>query len=311
MTVTMLTVATCQFPVSADIETNYSNVARQIETAADEGADVVHFPEAALSGYAGIDFVSWEGFDWETLRNRSRRVLQLADDHSVWVVLGSSHPLSDQYKPHNSLYIINDHGEIVDRYDKRFCAGDPKEDPGPYNDLAYYSPGDHLSVFEVQGVTCGALICYDYRFPELYRAYKRHGVQLLFHSYHAGGIPRDRYEEMQTVVNDTQRDVNPGTTIPAITVPATMIARAANNFMWISCPNSSAPESCWPAFFVRPDGVITDKLTRNQAGVLISSVDTDASLYDSTESHRERAIGGVLHSGESIQGPRSEDRNSL
>ena len=160
-----VTVATCQFPVDANIQTNFSNIARQIETAADGGADIVHFPETALSGYAGIDFRSYENFHWEKLKECSQRVLNLAKEHGVWIVLGSTHLLSDDNKLHNSLYIINDHGEIVDRYDKRFCAGDPDADPGPYNDLAYYTPGDHLSVFEVNGITCGALICYDYRFP--------------------------------------------------------------------------------------------------------------------------------------------------
>lgn len=116
---------------------------------------------------------------------------------------------------------------------------------------------------------------------------------------------------MQTVVDDNQREINRGTTIPAITMPATMIARAANNYMWISCPNSSAPESCWPAFFVRPDGVMTDQLIRNEAGVLFSSVDTDVPLYDSTESKRDRAMEGILHSGELIQDTRSEDRSKL
>src|SRR5215212_1849382 len=61
-------------------------------------------------------------------------------------------------------------------------------------------------------------------------------------------------------------------------MPATMVAEAANNHLWISCPNSSASstrESCWPGFFVRPDGVVAGRLRRNTAGVLVSEVDTD------------------------------------
>ena len=37
-----------------------------------------------------------------------------------------------------------------------------------------------------------------------------------------------------------------------------VIAEAANNHVWISCPNSSARQSCWPSFFVRPGGVSYD-----------------------------------------------------
>jgi predicted amidohydrolase len=60
-------------------------------------------------------------------------------------------------------------------------------------DLAHYTPGDHPSVWELRGVRCGALVCYDYRFPELYREYKREGVELVFHSFHAANVhlPRD------------------------------------------------------------------------------------------------------------------------
>lgn len=37
------------------------------------------------------------------------------------VVLGSAHRLSGANNPHNSLYVIDDDGALVDRYDKRFC----------------------------------------------------------------------------------------------------------------------------------------------------------------------------------------------
>jgi predicted amidohydrolase len=38
------------------------------------------------------------------------------------VVLGSAHPLTPPHRPHNSLYVISDKGQLVDRYDKRFCS---------------------------------------------------------------------------------------------------------------------------------------------------------------------------------------------
>ncbi len=51
-----LTVATCQFPIGSDVRKNLKYVACQIRTAKERGADVAHFPEACLSGYAGVDF---------------------------------------------------------------------------------------------------------------------------------------------------------------------------------------------------------------------------------------------------------------
>ena len=48
-------VATCQFPVEGEVGKNRRSVLRQMSQAAEEGADVVHFSECALSGYAGVD----------------------------------------------------------------------------------------------------------------------------------------------------------------------------------------------------------------------------------------------------------------
>jgi predicted amidohydrolase len=80
-----------------------------------------------------------------------------------------------------------------------FCAGDRSEETG---DLAHYSPGSHLSVFSIRGVRCGALICHDYRYAELYREYKRRGVQLMFYSFHAGNVPPERFRAMREAVGE-------------------------------------------------------------------------------------------------------------
>lgn len=174
-----LTVATCQFPVDADIDRNSRHVMRQMRYARERGADLVHFPEACLSGYAGTDFPDHAGFRWELLEARARRVAELAGELRLWTVLGSAHRLTGDHKPHNSLYVIDADGRLADRYDKRFCSGDAD---GTTGDLAHYTPGDHSTVFTVKGVRCGALICNDYRYPELYRDYRRQDVQLVLHS---------------------------------------------------------------------------------------------------------------------------------
>ncbi|HTU76148.1 MAG TPA: carbon-nitrogen hydrolase family protein [Trebonia sp.] len=307
-------VATCQFPVSADVDVNRRHILGQLDEAAQRGARVAHFPEAALSGYAGVDhggFAGWGTPQWARLREATREIVARCARQGIWTVLGSAHQLSDGRKPHNCLYVISDHGEVVDRYDKRFCAGDAA---GTTGDLAHYSPGDHPVTWEIDSVRCGALICYDYRFPELYRQYVDLGVQLVFHSFHAGGVPAEQVALIGAAIGAGLDGVNPAATLtyPGITMPAGMTAAAASNFIWISCPNTSAPESLWPAFMVRADGVTTGRLTRNEPGLLLTTVDTAAPLYDSTAAWRQRAISGVLHSGTAVTGdPRSADRTAL
>jgi Carbon-nitrogen hydrolase len=305
-----LRVATCQFPVSADIDANLRYVSRQMRLAAVRGAQVAHFCEGALSGYAGTDFESFEGFDWDRLASATAAVADQADELGIWVVLGSAHRLTEPHRPHNSLYVIDNLGCLVERYDKRFCSGDAGESSG---DLAHYSPGDHFSVWSIDGVSCGALICYDYRFPELYRGYKDLGVDLVFHSFHAGNITPGQLDAIGAAIGPELRGLNPAPThtYPGITMPAAMTTAAACHHVWISCPNSSAPESAWPAFFVRADGITTGRLRRNLPGVLLSTVDTELDLYDSTRAWRRRAAAGVLHSGSLVEDARSANRTEL
>lgn len=301
-----LTVVTAQFAVSADIDANLAAVERLMRQAWTAGADVVHFPEAALSGYAGVDFHSFDGFDWPRLEGATQRVMTLAGELGLWTILGSAHRLSEARKPHNCAYVIDAAGALVDRYDKRFCAGDAA---GLTGDLAHYTPGDHFAVFEIAGVRCGVLICHDYRYPELYRAYHRLGVRMMFHGFHAGGLSVERFAAMEADVG--RHVLTGGTTLPGITMPAGMIASASNNNMWISCPNSSAARSCWPSFVVRPDGVIPWACQPEIETWIVQDVDFDAPIYDSTLAWRDRAIDGMLHSGVTVEDPRSKDRTKL
>ncbi len=303
-----LIVATCQFPTSADTSRNLSYVLKQMNSAKNKGAHVAHFPESCLSGYAGHDIESYQDFCWALLQTSTLEIINQARKLKLWVILGSIHRLTGRHKPHNSIYIISDHGEIVDRYDKRFCAGDRS---GRSGELLHFSPGNHFSVFSIKGIRCGVLICHEYRYPELYREYKRRGLQLMFHSYHAGNIKKNQLRAMKKQVGKQFHNFNPGTTLPEITMPAAMQAAAASSHVWISCSNSSARESCWGSFFVRPDGVITGRLRRNTASVLISEVDDQEEFYDSTVVWRNRAMRGIYHSGRLVRDKRSADRKNL
>ncbi|MCX2743058.1 carbon-nitrogen hydrolase family protein [Mangrovivirga sp. M17] len=300
-------IATSQFPVSSDILSNKKHIISQIKEASESGCDLIHFPENALSGYPGIDFINFKNYDWNLLKESTREIMEFSKAMKIWVILGSSHPLASTDKPHNSLYIINTAGEIVDRYDKMFCAGTDKLN----DELAHFTPGDHFTTFTINKIKCGVLICHEYRYPELYRQLKLMGVEIVFHSYYAGNLSSQKLKEIQNPIDKSYWDLNPGSTYPEITMPATMISYAANNHIYISASNTSAPESCWPSFMVRPDGVITGKLNKNEKDILISRIDTSKDYYDSTKYWRERSINGQFHSGDLISDPRSKDRKSL
>lgn len=275
-----LSVATCQFPVSSDISKNASWIRKQMREASEQNADIVHFSETALSGYAGVDRPDMVGYDWSLLTDEFKSILALAKELKLWIVLGSAHRLSEEHMPHNSLYVINDQGEVIDRYDKRFCTN---------GDLRHYSPGDHFVTFDVHGVRCGLLICYDIRFPELYRQYCSQGVQLMFHSFH----------------NARQK---PDAIHPKI-MPPTAQTRAATNGMFLSMNNSCVKHS-WASMFITPDGLIGERLETDKPGVMVNSVDIQKDYYDASRDFRLQSIQGVWHSGETVDDPRSQDRLS-
>ena len=115
-------IATCQFPVSSNIKRNSEQIQAFIHTASKNDADIVHLPECALSGYAGADLETISEYNWQLLRTESDKIVSLAGQLGIWVILGSMHQLTEPNKPHNSLYLISPDGKLIDRYDKRFCT---------------------------------------------------------------------------------------------------------------------------------------------------------------------------------------------
>ena len=166
-------------------------------------------------------------------------------------------------------------------------------------------------LFSVIDILCGGLICVECRYPELYRAYKRLGAQLIFHSFNSAHVSDESWSAIESEIGHENYVLNPATTFPGITQPAMMHAAAGSNHMWISCSNSSAPRNCWPSFFLRPDGVIIGRLRSDVPGVLFSVVDTDATHYGSTADWRDRAMNGMLNSGELVVDPCSQEHTAV
>ncbi|MSU70621.1 MAG: carbon-nitrogen hydrolase family protein [Opitutaceae bacterium] len=187
-----LMLASCQFPVTGNLVANGDWILQQMKEARRRGARLAHFSEAALSGYAVLDPPIRKERAWRRLHDQTARIMQAAAELRLWVVLGSTHRLTGDHLPHNSLYVIDDRGKLLTRYDKVFCCG--RGGARPTDDLKHYSPGSDLVTFEVSGVRLGLLICHDFRYPELYREYKRRGIDLVLHSYHNSCMTAKRFK---------------------------------------------------------------------------------------------------------------------
>jgi len=268
-----LKVATCQFAVGPSIKRNARKICELLHKAAKAKADIVHFPECALSGYVGTDFPTFAGYNWELLKEETLEIMALAGNLRLWVVLGSTYRLSEPNKPatrmagkpHNSLYLINRKGRIVDRYDKRFCTK---------QDLRRLTPGNRFVFFTINGVKCSLLICFDLRFPELYRELYKQGVNCIFQSF---------YNARQN-----------GPSVHTRIMRQTMQCHAATNHFWVSMSNASGYYSPYPSCFIQPDGMIVRQLKANRAGIMVNTVDLSKEFYDPMDDFRDMAIAGAL-----------------
>ena len=176
MTKKPLTIATAQSFVSADVEENGREVRRLMMLACQEGADLIHFTEGALSGYVKRQIGSWEEVDWALLERELEATAHLANELGIWTVLGCNHRLTPPNKPHNSLYIISAEGKLHTRYDKQWCSSAELS--------GWYTPGQSLCVFELEGWRFGCALCIEIQFPELFLAYAEKAVDcMLFSSY--------------------------------------------------------------------------------------------------------------------------------
>ena len=261
----VLKVATCQFAVGASIKRNSKKICELLRKAKKAKADVVHFSECALSGYVGTDFPNFEGYDWDLLKVETQRIMALAAELYLWIVMVSTHKLTEPNKPHNSLYLINPKGEIVDRYDKRFCTA---------GDLRRLTPGNRFVDFTINGVKCSLLICFDLRFPEIYRQLYKEGVNCIFQSFY----------------NARQK----GPSVHTHIMRQTMQCRAATNHFWVSMSNSSGYYCPYPSCFIQPDGRIVKQLRQNRPGLMVNRIDVSKKFYDPMADFRDMVLAGAL-----------------
>jgi predicted amidohydrolase len=271
-----LNIATCQFPVSRHIKKNLAFILRQIEYAKQKKAEMVHFSESSLSGYAGIDFYDYAEVDEELLKLSLKQIIDLSAKLKIWVIIGGHHFEGRNRLPYNCLWIIDENGSIVQRYDKRFCTGNAGEE-----EHSYFKAGKKPRQFMVKGIKCGVLICHEWRYPELYREQHGLGTKILFQSWYDGNLTVKHYKK-------------DGKDLGSL-ITGTVRGNAANNRLWISASNTSKKESSFASFVVQPNGKILNQLKRNVTGVLVNQIDLSKNFEDPSKPWRGRAMKGILH----------------
>lgn len=164
-----VTVASLQMISTPDWKANLLEAARLIAEAADRGAKVMLLPEYfCIMGMGdraklAIQEPYGEGPIQDFLAQQARQ-------HEVYIIAGTLPIESDrQDRVYNSTLVFDPDGQCMGRYDKihLFCFNNGRES---YNEANTLVAGKTPVVVDLAGLRVGLSVCYDLRFPELYRA---------------------------------------------------------------------------------------------------------------------------------------------
>jgi len=103
----------------------------------------------------------------------------LARDTGIWLHGGTLHVLLDDGRLANRTYVFNPAGAIVAQYDKIHMFDVDLGNGEVYRESATFRPGEGAAVVDLPWGRLGLSICYDLRFPQLYRALAKAGSQFI------------------------------------------------------------------------------------------------------------------------------------
>ncbi len=249
------------------VSANLSEAERLIEIAASQGAKLVALPEYfAIMGLKETDKV--KAREKEGNGPIQTFLSKMAKKHDLWII-GGSIPLESSLpnKVRNSCLVYDNKGKQVARYDKIHLFG---LDLGNehYHEESTIEPGDQVVVVETPFGRIGLSICYDLRFPELYRAMGNVDL-IVVPSAFTETTGKAHWESL-------------------------IRARAIENLSYVLAPaqggyHLSGRETHGNSMVVDPWGVILDRLPRG-SGVVMASMNAgyQASLRNSLPALKHR-----------------------
>jgi deaminated glutathione amidase len=251
------------------VSANLSEAERLIKIAADQGAKLIVLPEYfAIMGIKDTDKV--KASEKEGSGQIQQFLSSTAKKHDVWIVAGSVPLQSDtKDKIYNACMVYDNKGKLVARYNKIHLFGLNLGNE-KYHEEATIVPGNQVVTVVSPFGKIGLSICYDLRFPELYRAMGEVDLILV----PAAFTETTGKAHWETLVR----------------------ARAIENLCYVLAPaqggyHASGRETHGDSMIVDPWGVVLDRLPRG-SGVVIASMNLDyqASLRKSLPALKHRTV---------------------
>lgn len=241
--------AICQMDSQNDKQQNLKQAEAMIGEAAGQGAKLAVFPE--MMNFMGKGY----RYQAEAIPGITSEFLcgQAREKH-IWIVSGSFPEEAGSGKPKNTMLLIDPQGNIRCKYSKLHMFDVELEQGGSHRESAYNTAGDAITVVDTDLGTMGFAICYDLRFPELFRLMALRGAQVIcIPSSFTLESGKDHWEVL-------------------------LRARAIENGVYILAPNQAGKKSSMNAYgnsmVVDPWGRVIAR-AGERAGCLLAQIDLD------------------------------------
>jgi predicted amidohydrolase len=247
-----LPVALVQFDATSDVDANIERATAMADDAAAGGARLIVLPE----------YLQYRGGD-DGFRGSARPIPgpfteafgAVARRRDAWILAGSlAEGAAGSGRPCNTSVLIAPDGSIAATY-RKIHMFDVAVDHGPVDhESARVTPGDRAVIAEVDGIKLGMTVCYDLRFPELYRTLALGGAQVFaIPSNFTERTGRDHWEVL-------------------------LRARAIENGAWVLAPGQSGGPPGQPAYgrsmVIDPWGTVVAQAS-DGVGIIRADVETD------------------------------------
>lgn len=176
------TVALIQMNTQNNKGENLKQACAWIDEAAARGAKLICFPEVMNLIGRNVG----EGGGREKIPGYTTEILcRKAKEHGVYIQGGSvTEDISEEYpgekRSANTSVLISPEGEILASYRKLHMFDITLADGTPFRESDRVRPGDSVVTVETELGVMGLSVCYDVRFPELYRLMALRGAQVIF-----------------------------------------------------------------------------------------------------------------------------------
>lgn len=170
LSLSTLKIAVIQMDVAlGEPDANLKKMEKLVREAAQSKPDVIVLPETWNTGYFPINIREQAV---SSGKKAVEKMSELARDLQIYLVGGS---ISEVYNEQvvNTAKVFNRTGLEIASYQKIHLFS-----PGEEN--KFYTEGNKVVTFDIEGHICGVIICYDLRFPELIRRLALDGVEILF-----------------------------------------------------------------------------------------------------------------------------------